>query len=102
MPTDDPEAVAASIAPVAAGIHFVQVMGIQNIGYQGQDFDPRAVELVRALRAAYPDMPIAVDGGVDVDNGRELVNAGATRLVVGSALFESVDFAGTLKEFQAL
>ncbi len=102
MPSDDPAATAESLAPFVQGIHFVQVMGVANIGYQGQDFDPRAVELVRALRAAYPALPIAVDGGVSLENGRDLVNAGATRLVVGSALFESDDFLGTLKEFECL
>ncbi len=93
-PTDEPV--------IPEGFHFVQVMGIEHEGFQGRDFDPQAIELIKALRAAYPKLIISVDGGVNLDNGRELINAGADRLVVGSALFEDVDFSGTLKEFEAL
>lgn len=93
-PTDEPA--------IPEGFHFVQVMGIEHEGFQGQDFDPKAVELIRGLRATYPKLIISVDGGVNLDNGRELINAGADRLVVGSALFEDIDFSGTLKEFECL
>jgi len=98
MPGDSPEAIKA----IADKTDFVQIMGIDRIGFQGQSFDSRALELVKALKKAYPDLPCAVDGHVDLDTAKELIKAGTDRLVVGSALFESPDFLGTLKEFQAL
>ncbi|HEY0907957.1 MAG TPA: hypothetical protein VGE35_01270 [Candidatus Paceibacterota bacterium] len=98
MPQDSAE----SIRGIVEDIHFVQVMGIEKIGYQGQTMSSRAVELVAELRAAYPELVISVDGGVNLDTGRELVAAGADRLVVGSALFGNSDFLGTLEEFKAL
>jgi pentose-5-phosphate-3-epimerase len=64
---------------------YVQVMGIAVEGSQGQPPDERAVSLVRALREAYPSMLIQVDGAV-APRVRELVEAGASRLVVGSAI----------------
>ncbi|MBP7770877.1 MAG: hypothetical protein KA066_03150 [Candidatus Pacebacteria bacterium] len=64
---------------------YVQVMGIAVEGSQGQPPDPQALELVRALRQAYPSMLIQVDGAV-APRARELVEAGASRLVVGSAI----------------
>lgn len=64
---------------------YVQVMGIASEGAQGQPPDGRAVELVRALRRAYPELVIQVDGAVG-ERVEELVEAGATRLVVGSAI----------------
>ncbi len=66
---------------------YVQVMGIAKVGFQGEAFDDRALSLVRALRAAHPALSIQVDGGVHHGNARVLTTAGATRLVVGSAIF---------------
>ena len=68
---------------------YIQVMGIEKVGFQGQPFDPRAVELVRNLRKQNPQLPIQVDGGVGEDNARELAQAGASRLIVGHVIWES-------------
>jgi ribulose-phosphate 3-epimerase len=77
---------------------YVQVMGIEHEGQQGQPADPRAVELVRALREAHPDLPIQVDGGVNAEHIPALVEAGASRLVAGSAVFGVDNPAAALKE----
>ena len=98
MPADSPE----SIKDIVSQIHFVQVMGIEKIGYQGERMTPRAIELVRGLRKAYPDLAISVDGGVNFETAPKLIEAGADSLVVGSALFNEVDFVGTLERFKAL
>ncbi len=68
---------------------FVQVMGIAQVGVQGSAFDDRALDIVRALREAYPHMDIAVDGGVKKENVRALVHAGANRLCIGSAIMKT-------------
>jgi pentose-5-phosphate-3-epimerase len=93
---------ADSIKDIAGQIHFVQVMGIERVGFQGQAFDARAIELVRALKTTYPELPVSVDGGVSLDTAAALVDAGADRLVVGSALFDSGDFLAMLEELKAL
>lgn len=93
---------ANSIKEIAPKIHFVQVMGISKIGFQGQNFDPQSLDLVRGLKVAYPSLPIVVDGGVNLDTAELLVKAGATRLVIGSFLFNATDFSGTLEELEAL
>jgi ribulose-phosphate 3-epimerase len=98
MPSDSPEA----IRDIVSQIHFVQVMGIEKIGFQGQSLSGKAIELVRALRQVYPELTISVDGSVNLETASKLVEAGATRLVVGSALFGSTDFLGTLDMFKAL
>lgn len=78
---------------------FVQVMGIDREGRQGEPFDPhaQALSLVSALRIKYPELPIQVDGGVSLKNARALARAGASRLVVGSAIFGAKDAAQALK-----
>ena len=69
----------------------IQVMSIATIGVQGAPFDPRAVERIRALRAAHPDLLIAIDGGVSLATIADLVAAGATRFGVGSAISKAPD-----------
>jgi ribulose-phosphate 3-epimerase len=80
------------LLPFAAQCDFVQVMGIEREGRQGEPFDRRALHLLERLRHRYPHMPLQVDGGVKLENARELSAAGATGLVAGSALFSAADF----------
>jgi ribulose-phosphate 3-epimerase len=74
-------------------IDFVQFMGIDNVGFQGQEFDDRVLEKISDLRDMYPNIQISVDGGVSFDNAADLISAGATRLISGSAIFETGDIA---------
>ena len=70
---------------------YVQVMGIDKEGKQGQPFDEHAVVLVERLRRRYPELTIQVDGSVNTETAPALVKAGANRLIVGSAIFEADD-----------
>ncbi len=67
----------------------VQVMGIAKVGYGGQSFDKKALNIVRSIKAKYPDMLISADGGVNIDTASSLVRAGVNNLVAGSAIFKS-------------
>jgi ribulose-phosphate 3-epimerase len=71
---------------------YVQVMGIDNIGKQGEPADPhhKDIELIKNLRALYPHLTIQVDGAV-APRVKELAQAGANRLVVGSAIVRAED-----------
>lgn len=91
-----------ALAPFLAAADFVQVMGIAKIGFQGQPFDERAIVLVENLRRGYPDLKISVDGGVNLETAPALLRAGASRLVVGSALWESDDLSGIINTFREL
>ncbi len=96
---DDVESAAAEIAHC----DYVQVMGVARPGTQGKEpFDERSIELVRTIRTQYPDLLIQVDGGVNVENAQALLDAGASRLVVGSAIFGSEDPLGALRELQSI
>jgi ribulose-phosphate 3-epimerase len=90
------------IEPWLDDIDFVQLMGIAHIGYQGEPFDENVLEKIEQLHGLYPDVIIAIDGGVRLDNVRALIEAGASRLAVGSALLASGDILGTLNEFQSI
>lgn len=90
------------LEPYLDRIDFVQCMGIEHIGFQGEPFDARVLEHVRALRALKPEMPISIDGSVNFDTAQELVEAGATRLVSGSAILGADDFVGAIAQMRSL
>ncbi|MES2930246.1 MAG: hypothetical protein V4665_00465 [Patescibacteria group bacterium] len=83
-------------------VDFVQCMGIERIGEQGEPFDERVLDQVRSLRHAYPELIISIDGSVNETTAPILVAAGANRLVVGSALMHSYDIRETMKELENL
>jgi ribose 5-phosphate isomerase B len=83
-------------------LHFIQVMGIKNIGMQGQEFDERTFDTVASLRKSYPHLPIAVDGGVNAETIRRLLQAGATRFAPGSAITQSPDPALSYKQLAGM
>ncbi len=87
-----------ALEPFESQFDFVQVMGIDHEGKQGEAFDQHALYLVERVRARYPLVPIQVDGGVSPENALALVAAGATRLIVGSAIFKEEDPAAAYKE----
>jgi len=82
----------STLDPYLDRIDFIQCMGIAHIGFQGQPFDERVLDTVKTIHAARPDLPISIDGSVNFDTARRLVDAGATRLVSGSAILEADDF----------
>ena len=92
----------SSIDQYLPRVDFVQCMGIARIGFQGESFDERVFEQIKALRSAYPDLPISIDGSVNVDTAKRLVDAGATRLVSGSAILEADDFTQAIAELEDL
>jgi ribulose-phosphate 3-epimerase len=77
--------------PLLPFFDFVHVMTILSIGAQGAAFESRAIDRIRNLRIRLPDFPIAVDGGVSLSNVASLVQAGATRFSVGSAIMRAPD-----------
>jgi len=81
---------------------FAQCMGIARIGTQGQVFDMRVLERIRAVRAKFPELPVAVDGSVNRDTLLTLRAHGVSRFIVGSALMSSENIAATYAELSAL
>jgi len=73
-----------------------------NPGFGGQKFIREVLPKIAALRAeldarGLQHVDIEVDGGVKVDNAAEIIAAGASVLVAGSAVFESPDYAATIR-----
>ncbi|MES2226073.1 MAG: hypothetical protein V4480_04690 [Patescibacteria group bacterium] len=90
------------IEPYLDHINYVQFMGISSIGKQGEPFDRRVLPKIAAWRRTYPDMPIQVDGGVSLSTAPDLLSAGVSRLIVGSALWRAPNMPEAFKEFTDL
>jgi ribulose-phosphate 3-epimerase len=74
-------------------VNLVLVMSV-NPGYGGQTYIPSSTEKVRRLRRmlderGLPHIELEVDGGIKQHNAPEVVEAGASILVIGSAIFNS-------------
>lgn len=80
-------------------LDLVLIMSV-NPGFGGQSFIPSALDKIRALRQRITERGLSteleVDGGVKIDNIREVVAAGADVLVAGSAVFNTENYAATM------
>lgn len=81
---------------------YIQLMGIREIGSQGQPFDETVLERVESLRTKFPEKVISVDGSVNEDTILSLKMAGVTRMVVGSAIVQQDDPQTAHKKLSAL
>jgi ribulose-phosphate 3-epimerase len=70
---------------------FVHLMSIRNIGVQGEPFEEGIFDKIREVKLLDPNIIIAVDGGVSLENAGKLADAGVERLIVGSKIFNEPD-----------
>jgi ribulose-phosphate 3-epimerase len=73
-------------------LDFILLMSV-NPGFGGQKFIPAVLNKAREARklidTAGVDCRLMIDGGVTVDNIREIAEAGVDMMVAGSAIFKS-------------
>ena len=60
---------------------------------------PAPISLISEARKAFSSIPIAVIGGITLDNGKQLLDAGADMLAVCHSLFAADDIATQAKKF---
>ena len=77
-----------------------------NPGFGGQKFIPQTLEKVKRLRKLITESGsqaiIEIDGGVNMETGRQLAEAGADVLVAGSFVFGSNDPSDRVDALKAL
>ena len=85
-------------------IDMILIMSV-NPGFGGQKFIPSALDKLRAARAMIDasgrEIRLEIDGGVKVENIREIAAAGADTFVAGSTIFGSPDYAKTIAAMKA-
>ena len=85
-------------------VDMVLLMSV-NPGFGGQSFIPSALDKLRQARQIIDDsgydIRLEIDGGVKVDNIREIAEAGADTFVTGSAIFGGDDYKTTIDAMRA-
>ena len=86
-------------------IDMVLIMSV-NPGYGNQKFIPYSLDKIRRLKEMIlrknANTLIQVDGGVNLETGRQLVDAGTDILVAGSFVFNSADPMKTIADLKSL
>lgn len=76
-----------------------------NPGFGGQKFIASTLKKLEQVRTLIDDsgypIRLEVDGGVGIDNIREIADAGADMFVAGSAIFNSKDYSETIAAMRA-
>ncbi len=90
-----------NIEDILPYLDMVLVMSV-NPGFGGQTFIPEILPKIELLKSIITgknmNIEIEVDGGVTIDNVGDVVKAGADIVVMGSAFYNSDDYAETVKK----
>lgn len=103
--TLNPHTPVSVLEEIAPDLYLVMLMSV-NPGFGGQKFIPSMVEKTRKLRELLDRTGskalIEIDGGVNRETGKLLVDAGADVLVAGSAVFGAPDPVAEVAALKAL
>lgn len=85
-------------------VDMILIMSV-NPGFGGQKFIHSALDKLREARQIIKtsgySIRLEIDGGVKVDNIRQIAEAGADTFVAGSAIFQSENYKTTIDEMRA-
>jgi len=92
-----------TLLPVLDEIDLVLIMSV-NPGFGGQSFIPSTLKKIERLRKMvdqnrYP-LEIEVDGGVKIENIKEVSIAGGDIFVVGTGIFKTKDYEETIRKLR--
>jgi ribulose-phosphate 3-epimerase len=90
---------------ILADIDIVILMSV-NPGYGGQNFIPNSIKKIKELRKMIDDanlkVKIEVDGGVTLQNAKQIIEAGAHVLVAGNTVFKSENPKATIHQLKSI
>jgi ribulose-phosphate 3-epimerase len=103
--TMGPETPVETLYPYLEDLDDVIVMSV-NPGWAGQGFLPESLPKLEAMRGELDrrgiGIDLQIDGGVKADNARRCVEAGATVLVVSTAIYDAERIPDAAAEFAAI
>jgi ribulose-phosphate 3-epimerase len=101
----NPHTPVSMLSDILHEISIVNLMSV-NPGFGGQQFIPYTLEKIRQLKQMITerglDVLIEIDGGVTLENAKEILDAGADVLVAGSTVFKAKDPVATIAQLKAL
>ena len=99
----NPATPVSTLERILPDVDLVLIMSV-NPGFGGQKFIAGTLDKVRQLaeikRARNLDFVIEIDGGITLDNIREVMNAGVEMAVAGSAVFKAEDVVQRVRDFK--
>ncbi len=88
---------------VITELDLVLIMSV-NPGFGGQKFIPQALDKIRQVKEMITktgsSAVIEIDGGVNLDNAKDIIDAGCDVLVAGNTVFSSDDPTETIKKLK--
>ena len=88
---------------IIGSLDIVLIMSV-NPGFGGQKFIPYTLNKIKEVKEmSYeinPTLLIEVDGGIDKNNVKEIINAGANVIVAGSAVFNGGNIEANIKKLR--
>ena len=103
--TLNPATPVSVLSDIIADLDMVLLMSV-NPGFGGQKFIPNTLNKVRKLRQMIEETGsnalIEVDGGVNLETGKQLVDAGVDVLVAGNAIFKAPDMIDMIHKMKNL
>lgn len=101
----NPETDVKELVPYLEDVEMILIMSVQP-GFGGQKFIPESLDKIREVRAMLNEKnletDIQADGGIYVENVREVLDAGANVIVAGSAVFRGDAGENTAKFMEIL
>ena len=101
----NPETDVKELVPYLEDVEMILIMSVHP-GFGGQKFIPESLDKIRAVRTMLNeknlDTDIQVDGGIYMENVREVLDAGANVIVAGSAVFRGDAGENTAKFMEIL
>ena len=86
-------------------IDLVCMMSV-NPGFGGQSFIPHTIQKIKDLRKLITqqnaNVKIEIDGGVTLENAKQIIDAGADVLVAGNTVFKSANPTNTIAKLKAI
>jgi ribulose-phosphate 3-epimerase len=101
----NPHTPVSDLVDVIGDIDMVCMMSV-NPGFGAQKFIPNTLTKIKQLRRMIDEkglkVHIEIDGGVTLDNAKEILNAGADVLVAGNTVFKSADPKSTIAQLKKM
>lgn len=97
--TISPKTATEKIYPLLNIINHVLVMSVEP-GFSGQRFLPEMISKVTELKKEKPNIIIGMDGGINLENIKQVVAAGAQDLAIAAGIFGSDDPVAAIQELR--
>jgi len=89
-----------AVYPYLDKLDMVLVMSVEP-GFSGQKFMPVSIDKVRAVKERKPSVLVQVDGGINAETYKSVVEVGADSVVMGNAFFKNENAPALVAEIKS-